>query len=533
MKNFALVLIVLSLFVAFASCGGGTEQPSGDVTPPAVDNGGNPEEVKYSQGLEFISRGEGSCSLKGIGSCTDTDILIPPTSPSGEKVTAIDASAFEGVTSILSVTIPEDVTEIGHYAFKGCTSLSKVSFSDNSNLAAVGYECFYGCKSLASIVIPADVTNIGIAAFKNCTSLVEVTFGEGSVLQGIGFETFRGCTSLLSVAFPDSITSIGESAFRNCTSFLGAVLPEGVTSIGDSAFEGCSSLSLVKLPASCTTLGKKLFAKCESLARIRVAEGNEAYLEINGSLYSKDGKTLINYAMGKNDKKFEIPAGVTTISAYAFAYGSSLNEVVIPSSVTIIDDNAFLGCNSLTKVVIPTGVTTIGKNAFYSCTYLESVEISSTVTSIGTSAFYRCNFLSSIKVAAGNTRYKDIDGNLYSKDGRELIQYAIGKTATEFKIPTGVTTIKEYAFHYCGYLKTVSLSENGKITNIERGAFSNCESLISVVIPYSVTKLGRNVFSECTSLSEIRFTGSESQWTGLGLTEDDINNATVRFNSGI
>jgi hypothetical protein len=44
----------------------------------------------YSQGLAFQKRtlGEGF-EVKGIGTCTDTDIRIPPTTPEGEPVTSI------------------------------------------------------------------------------------------------------------------------------------------------------------------------------------------------------------------------------------------------------------------------------------------------------------------------------------------------------------------------------------------------------------------------------------------------------------
>jgi hypothetical protein len=206
MKNFALVLIVLSLFVAFASCGGGTEQPSGDVTPPAVDNGGNPEEVKYSQGLEFISRGEGSCSLKGIGSCTDTDILIPLTSPSGEKVTAIDASAFEGVTSILSVTIPEDVTEIGHYAFKGCTSLKEIVIPAGVKVIETG--AFDGCISLESVIFEVE-EKIADGETEDDAEPVVTYRGLYEIASG----AFSGCISLTEVTVPVTLEKIGSSAF--------------------------------------------------------------------------------------------------------------------------------------------------------------------------------------------------------------------------------------------------------------------------------------------------------------------------------
>ena len=42
-----------------------------------------------SQGLEFTSNGDGTCYVSGIGTCTDLDIAVPPTSPDGDTVTAI------------------------------------------------------------------------------------------------------------------------------------------------------------------------------------------------------------------------------------------------------------------------------------------------------------------------------------------------------------------------------------------------------------------------------------------------------------
>ena len=39
------------------------------------------ENKPYS--LEFVSNGDGTCYVAGIGTCTDTDIVIPSTSPEG------------------------------------------------------------------------------------------------------------------------------------------------------------------------------------------------------------------------------------------------------------------------------------------------------------------------------------------------------------------------------------------------------------------------------------------------------------------
>ena len=50
------------------------------------------EEPKYSEGLKFTSNGDGTCSVSGIGTCTDTEIVIPPVSPMGDAVTVWPAA---------------------------------------------------------------------------------------------------------------------------------------------------------------------------------------------------------------------------------------------------------------------------------------------------------------------------------------------------------------------------------------------------------------------------------------------------------
>ena len=93
----------------------------------------------------------------------------------------------------------------------------------------------------------------------------------------------------------------------------------------------------------------------------------------DGNLYSKDGKTIIQYAIGKQAGIFTIPADVTSIGDKAFSLCESLTEVVIPNSVKSIGEYGFSCCESLTKIVIPNSVKSIGDYAFYDCKKLEFI----------------------------------------------------------------------------------------------------------------------------------------------------------------
>ena len=85
----------------------------------------------YSVGLEYRSNGDGTCYVSGIGSCTDTDVLIPTTSPEGDTVTSIGNSAFFYCENLTSITIPVGVTSIGDGAFCACHDLTSVIISNS------------------------------------------------------------------------------------------------------------------------------------------------------------------------------------------------------------------------------------------------------------------------------------------------------------------------------------------------------------------------------------------------------------------
>ena len=74
---------------------------------------------------------------------------------------------------------------------------------------------FDGCTSLTSVTIGDSVTTIGSCAFRGCSSLTSVTIGNS--VTTIGAAAFRNCESLTSVTIPDSVTTIGNNAFRDCS----------------------------------------------------------------------------------------------------------------------------------------------------------------------------------------------------------------------------------------------------------------------------------------------------------------------------
>ena len=161
-------------------------------------------------------------------------------------------------------------------------------------------------------------------------------------------------------------------------------------------------------------------------------------------------------------------------------------SVVIPEGVTRIGNSVFLGCSQLIDVVIPNTVVKIGNSAFFD-TGLQRVTIPESVIEIGESAFGYCQDLMSISVDKNNANYKDIDGNLYSKDGKTLLQYAAGKTESEFMVPDGVCVVGACAFD--GAQSLTCIETPSSVVQIEDHAFTLCENLANLSILGPKTKI--------------------------------------------
>ncbi len=360
----------------------------------------------------------------------DCDTLVSVIIPEG--VTEIGNYAFYDCNGLTTVVIPEGVTEIGNYAFRYCYNLTSVYIP--GSVTAIGNYAFYNCNKLYSVVIPASVTTIEYGAFSSCDNTIigvvaserpagwDSSWGGNSDkvvwncagiytdAQGVVYALLNDQTAIvLSYAGTATeidltldgytVTAINAEAFRNCDTLVSIVIPESVTEIGAYAFYDCDKLTSVVIPESVTEIGAYAFQYCSALTSI------------------------------------VIPEGVTTIGEWTF-YKSGLTSIVIPDSVTMIERYAFSDCYSLQSVTLPNGLTEIAEYTFSICFNLREIVIPDSVTEIGENAFYECNNLTSVV------------------------------------IPEGVTTIGEYAFYYCHNLTAVYIPES--VTTIGSDAFVNC-----------------------------------------------------------
>ena len=469
-----------------------------------------------------------------------------------EKTKIFADHAFYSCKKLVSIIIPDNVSNIGNWTFYECINLTSVTIGDG--LLSIGEYSFYSCSNLTNITIPNNVTNIKKNAFYKCDSLTSMqmpdslseigrdAFGKCKSLRdiyitdianwcnidyyyyyyGSPFEhsynlylngelvtslilpngitkianyAFYNCDSITHITISNSITSIGDYAFMDCYSLTSVMIGNSVTSIGIKAFYGCSSLTSVTIPSSVKSIGDSAFSCDNSLNSVYITDIG-AWCNISfGDIDSNPLRNARNlYLKGKIVTSLILPNGITKIANYAFYNCGSITSIMISNSVTSIGEDAFSGCSSLTSIMIPNSVTNIGDSAFYGCSSLTSVTIPDSVTSIGEYAFRGCNSLTSIT------------------------------------IPDSVTSIGDGAFAYCSSLKyneydnayylgnvdnpyvvlvkpkstgitSCNINENTKC--LYTSAFSGCSSLTSITIPDSVTSIGDGAFWDCSGLTSI------------------------------
>ena len=346
---------------------------------------------KTSEGLEFKSNGNGTCSLAGIGSCKDNDIIVPSVSPSGDQVTAIAASAFSHCFQLISIRIPESVTSIGNDAFASAQSLETVILSNN--ITSLGFGVFSGCFNM-QYNQSGGMSYVGseqnpYLVLVDVNDKTKVSYEVNSKTVVISNHAFASCSNATSIAIGEQVVSIGACAFQSCSSLVSIVLPQNLKEINESLFSGCKALESVNIPSNVTVIKNNAFAFCKSLKSVELPEGLkkiEAYA----------------FCFCSSLTEISIPNSVTELQFSVFKDCSMLSSAVLPNRITVIPNTLFTNCSSLKSIMIPSGVTEIERQAFENCTSLESIVIPAAVKMINGNAFRNCSKLRSIRFENAN-----------------------------------------------------------------------------------------------------------------------------------
>ena len=454
---------------------------------------------------------DGSLTVKGV---LNPLVSYPwgcriPAEYEGKTINNIEDRAFSGCHNLLGIEIPSTITHIGECVFDSCSYLSSIIVAEGNKNYKIVDGVLYSIDGTSIIQYPPHK--------QSETDNYEIP----DTVTSIGGGAFLS-SRLTSVTIPDSVKEIGDRAFMY-SDISKIALPDKLISIGEEAFALCEKLTKIEIPASVEVIGLNAFYCCTSMNEIIVSPDNEIYTSIDGVLFSKDMKTLINYPQGKSGSEYKVPDSVTSLEAYSFFSCASLERVFIPDSVTQIGDCAFYECSNLTEIpipktiksigervfencekltsiIIPDTVTSIEERAFYCCSEMTSIFIPASVSSIGNNAFGNCDKLKEITVSDDNKYYTSNEGVLFDKSMSKLICYPEGKEGTSYTIPESVTSLEPYALQGSS-LNTIQLPN--KLTLIREGALSYMSEISSINIPENVTDIEPNAFA-FSGLTEIK-----------------------------
>lgn len=512
-----------------------------------------------------IGSGVGTIGIYAFKNCTAlTELSL------GSGVRAVDAYAFSGCTALTELEVPISVDYVGDGAFSGCSALREISIpfvghkvreESDTNHYTFGYifgdksyeggvkvtqyytdedgfltsDVYYVPSSLKSVTVERG--DLPAGAFSGCNMLENITLPHG--ITSVEDYAFHKCSALLEIEIEDGVNYIGAHAFSDCETLAEIDIPESVERIGEYAFSGCTGISFVFIPEGVISIGEFAFEDCEMLSEISVSGDNTAYKSVDGSLYTKDGSTLIRYPIGKQDKILIIPSGVVSIGGAALHFAKNLTHVEIPDSAVNIGEYAFAHCYSLESLVIPSGVERIERYAFAYCSDITSITLGESLESIGDHAFFGCyravevidhSFITSepgaeigmvtdyaFEIHTGESRISKVDGFVFYS--YEDVNYLVGYTGdkTELVLPKSFMEenykINRYAFYQCYDIISISISEG--VSDIGDYAFSVCLSLECVIIGTNVERIGNFVFESCEALSEIKYRGSSEEWDAV------------------
>ena len=349
-----------------------------------------------------------------------TKIIFAP----GAKPTQFSSG---GTTYLTSITIPDQITEIGDYAFYGNPTLKTVNF--HAGITRIGDGAFYetlltrvnitnpdceigsSCFSnsqVGSITLPQGMKKLGNFVFFYCVNLTSLTLPEG--MEEIGKMCFSSC-NLTSVNLPSTLVKldtcalqdnpytsinlknvkyVGRQAFSQClnlTSVTGngmleeidgaaftrapmttAYLPEGLKTIVMNAYFRCTNLNSFTVPTTVTTITGNPCVGATSLRAFNVAPGSEYFAVYDGCLYATGGSTVKS---GPNRAEGDEPAGLTALVGVPTGWQQSLLSV--PEGVTVIADQAAREATSITEVELPSTLAEVRPSAFSSITGISKV----------------------------------------------------------------------------------------------------------------------------------------------------------------
>jgi len=478
----------------------------------------------YKDGIFYNTK-----SLKEI-TLPDRLTMIPSYMFSNSAITTVDfpanlilisTGAFINCTNLTAFDMPDTVEVLGSFVFSGCTSLKTATLSDS--LTSIPNYLFgrapQGARGSSVAIQGGEEEGGSSDGGRNDggRSIIEIDSKRAGIIDDIGKDDDSGsgsiidtnpiltpvisgptenvvaATALTSIVIPEFVETIGAYAFNGCTSLAAVQFAstENVTSFGSYAFAD-SGITAMDMPDSVETLGDNVFACCPELATLTISDAVTVIPQHMCSSvvdYTSDGFGEVKGALTKL-KSIVIPAGVTTINAYAF-YMCGIETLTFEegNAINQIESGAFeySAIKSLTLPAAASGKTTLAINSFKDCDQLKDVSLPNTLSEGLATAFIGCSSIESFAIESDGDN--DVTNDIYNVDAENLVVYNGDKTeirlylgtSETFTVPENVTKIHYNAFRGNTNLKYISFPKSLQI--IEDAAFAFCTSLVTATFP--------------------------------------------------
>ncbi len=274
-----------------------------------------------------------------------------------KTVKGIGESAFENMTFIEEITLPDICTYIDDCAFKGCKYLYTINAP---GVTSIGKESFSNCRLLDYVNMP-KLKTLSKDCFRKCGQLNNLPVKNFTLIPQYAF---AGCT-FAYMNLPNA-TEVYNYAFSGCESLIEISLPSLLDEcLGQGSFKGCYMLETVNFPDDFTTLGGYTFANCYIT--------DFSFLKNIQYVYWGD----FNWC--QYVETMSLPS-VVFVDIRTFDYMPSLKEVVIPSCTTVLEQ-AFRSNRYLEKVVFSDNLEYVGQEIFLNCPMMNYVVLNGLVDS--------------------------------------------------------------------------------------------------------------------------------------------------------
>ena len=373
----------------------------------------------------LVLSGDGKRVISYYGN--KSEVIIP------DGVTEIDKQAFMS-SEITSITLPENLENIGDRAFSGCSVLSDVQFPDT--LTVIGKNAFERCENLTEISLKSD-GNLQIMdyAFDRCSGVNKIYLENIDLICERAFN----CGNAEEITINGSLGQLEFNAFTRGFSSESAAVITLPDDFGGFKHSGADFSDV-------TYCYRGQEYSESALAAVLTAPELAEDFDIRMNKYGKI--VIVNYKGSDavvDLRKYKTEVPITELSYSVFKDNDKITSVILCDSVLTIDNRAFEGCSSL-----------------------ESVTLSKELRSVDFRQFETCENLKEIIVPEENNNYVYKDGMFFSKNLKTLY-YVLGDY-TEFTIPETVENIDSDAF--CGLVNLKKLVVTKSVKELPNGIFT-------------------------------------------------------------